>query len=85
LRLQLWDVASFWQRRLHFPFEPNSLSANVEDMRHEAFPRDAERRWLSLARSYQFAEQVETFTNHNKKRLDDAAKVVDLRTQGHGD
>jgi hypothetical protein len=46
---------------------------------------DMERRWLSLARSYQFAEQVETFTNHNKKRLDDAAKVVDLRTQGHGD
>jgi hypothetical protein len=28
---------------------------------------DMERRWLKLARSYQFSEQLETFHKHNKK------------------
>ena len=29
---------------------------------------DMERRWLSLARSYQFSEQLETFSDHNKEQ-----------------
>jgi hypothetical protein len=29
---------------------------------------DLERRWLRLARSYQFGEQLEAFTSHNKRQ-----------------
>jgi hypothetical protein len=38
---------------------------------------DMERRWLSLARSYQFSEQLEAFSKHNKKRQDEAADIFD--------
>ena len=31
-----------------------------------------ERRWLSLARSYQFSEQLDTFSRHNNKRRNEA-------------
>src|SRR5262249_19484276 len=34
--------------------------------------RDMERRWLKLARSYQFSEQLETFHKYNKRRQEDA-------------
>jgi hypothetical protein len=33
---------------------------------------DMERRWLSLARSYQFSESFHVFCKHNKKRHDEA-------------
>ena len=32
---------------------------------------EMERRWLSLARSYQFSEQLQSFSNHNKKPPDE--------------
>jgi len=38
---------------------------------------DMERRWLRLARSYQFSEQLEAFSRHDKKRQDDAAEILD--------
>ena len=38
---------------------------------------DMERRYLSLARSYQFSERLESFTKHNKKRQADAAEILD--------
>ena len=31
-----------------------------------------ERRWLSLARRYQFSEQLDTFSRHNNKRRSEA-------------
>ena len=36
---------------------------------------DMERRWLSLARSYQFSESFDVFCKHNKKRHDEAAGI----------
>jgi hypothetical protein len=30
-----------------------------------------------LARSHQFAEQLESFSNHNKKRQDEATGILD--------
>ena len=38
---------------------------------------EMERRWLSLARSYQFSEQLQSFSNHNKKRQDEANGILD--------
>ena len=38
---------------------------------------EMERRWLRLARSYQFAEQLDAFSKYNKKRQDDAAAILD--------
>ena len=35
-----------------------------------------ERRWLSLARSYQFAEQLDTFSTHNKNRRKDVDEAL---------
>ena len=37
---------------------------------------EMERRWLSLARSYQFSEQLQTFSAHNKTRQDEAAEYL---------
>ena len=41
-------------------YEPNP------SLRRDFF--DMELRWLKLARSYQFAEQLRTFTSHNKQQ-----------------
>ena len=38
---------------------------------------EMQRRWLSLARSYQFSEQLESFSSHNKKRQDEANEILD--------
>ena len=38
---------------------------------------DMEQRWLRLARSYQFGEQLQSFSNHNKKRQDEASEILD--------
>jgi len=35
-----------------------------------------ERRWLSLARSYQFSEQLDTFSTHNKSRRKEADEAL---------
>ena len=35
-----------------------------------------ERRWLSLARSYQFSEQLDTFSTHNKSRHKEADEAL---------
>jgi hypothetical protein len=35
-----------------------------------------ERRWLSLARSYQFSEQLDTFSTHNKNRRKEADEAL---------
>jgi hypothetical protein len=37
---------------------------------------DMERRWLGLARSYQYSEQLETFNKYNKKRQEDASSII---------
>jgi hypothetical protein len=37
---------------------------------------EMERRWLALARSCQFSEQLEEFSAHNKKRQDEAAEYL---------
>jgi hypothetical protein len=47
--------------------------------RHPSLLRDfldMERRWLKLARSYQFSEQLETFYKHNKKRQEHASSII---------
>jgi hypothetical protein len=38
---------------------------------------EMERRWLRLARSYQFSEQLQSFSRHNKKRQDEAGEILD--------
>jgi hypothetical protein len=38
---------------------------------------DLERRWLSLARSYQFSERLQSFSNRNKKCQDEAGEILD--------
>ena len=38
---------------------------------------DIERRWLNLARSYQFSESLEVFSKHNRKRQNDATEILD--------
>jgi hypothetical protein len=35
---------------------------------------DMERRWLGLARSYQFSESFEVFSKHNTKRQEEAIR-----------
>jgi hypothetical protein len=52
---------------------------------------DMEQRWLRLARSYQFSESLEAFSNHNKKRQDKANETLnrlerpaDLSTKSGG-
>ena len=40
-----------------------------------------ERRWLNLARSYQFAEQLETFSAHNKKRSNEGDEALKRLTE----
>ncbi len=35
-----------------------------------------ERRWLSLARSYQFSEQLDTFSIHNKRQRKQADEAL---------
>jgi hypothetical protein len=35
-----------------------------------------ERRWLSLARSYQFSEQLNTFSCHNNKRRNESDEAL---------
>jgi hypothetical protein len=42
---------------------------------------DMEQRWLRLARSYQFSEQLQSFSNHNKKRQDEAGEILDRMAQ----
>ena len=37
---------------------------------------DMERRWLSLARSYQFSESFNVFCKYNMKRQDEATEIV---------
>ena len=37
---------------------------------------DMERRWLGLARSWQFSEQLDTFSKHNKKTTQRASKKL---------
>ena len=37
---------------------------------------DMGRRWLKLARSYQFSESLEAFAKHNKKRQDEANETL---------
>jgi len=40
-----------------------------------------ERRWLSLARSYQFSEQLDTFSCHNKKQRKQADDALSKLTE----
>ena len=40
-----------------------------------------ERRWLSLARSYQFSEQLDTFSRHNDKRRNEADEALNRLTE----
>ncbi len=40
-----------------------------------------ERRWLSLARSYQFSEQLDTFSTHNKKQRKQADQALNRLTE----
>jgi hypothetical protein len=40
-----------------------------------------ERRWLSLTRSYQFSEQLDTFSTHNQKQLKQADEALDRLSQ----
>jgi hypothetical protein len=46
-----------------------------------------ERRWLSLARSYQFAEQLEFFSKHAKKRREELNEIFAWieRSKAHRD
>ena len=38
---------------------------------------DMERRWLSLARTYQFSEQLDTFYKFNRKRQEDTSSIIE--------
>jgi hypothetical protein len=40
-----------------------------------------ERRWLSLARSYQFSEHLDTFSRHNNNRLKEADEALNRLTE----
>ncbi len=40
-----------------------------------------ERRWLSLARSYQFTEQLDVFSKHNKKQSREADQALKRLTE----
>ena len=40
-----------------------------------------ERRWLSLARSYQFSEQLDTFSHHSNKRRNEADEALNRLTE----
>jgi len=44
---------------------------------------DMERRWLKLARSYQFSDSLETFSKQNKKRRDEANETLNRLARRH--
>jgi len=48
---------------------------------------DMEKRWRKLARSYQFAEQLQSFSSHNKQRRGELTRRLEILQQkaaGHG-
>jgi hypothetical protein len=42
---------------------------------------DMELRWFKLARSYQYAEQLKTFTSHNKQRAEELTQQLEQLKQ----
>ena len=43
------------------------------DLAHDYL--EMERRWLSLARSHQFAKQLQSFSSHNRKRQNQTIEI----------